>query len=511
MNSFPDLYNAAEDLLGRNLVPERRDRVAFIDSHGRWTYAQVAERSGRFAALLAASGVQREQRVAVCLTDTADFPAAFLGAMQHGAIPIPLNTRLTASDYAWILADSRARALVVSASLWPVFADLVDELPDLEHVWISDGDPSLAEALAAVEPALTFAATRRDDMAFWLYTSGTTGQPKGAVHAHSHLLATADLYAGPILGFTQHDIVYSAAKLYFAYGLGNALTFPMAAGATAVLLEGPPTPEAVFDVLRTHQPTLFFGVPTLFGMLLAKDHLLPIPDELALRLCVSAGEALPETLLDRWRNRVGVDILDGLGSAEALHIFLSNRIGDVRPGTSGRPVPGYRLRLLDDDGEPVPDGQLGNLEISGPTTALMYWNKRAISKDTFRGPWMRTGDKYVRNDDGTYTYGGRADDLMKVGGIWVSPFEVESTLLQHPAVLECGVVAHADHDGLIKPRAFVVLHHGHTGDATLADQLVAFVRSRLAPYKRPRWVVFVDALPKTATGKIRRYKLRDRD
>lgn len=513
---FADACNAAEQLLGRNLTPERRARVAFIDHAGPWTYAALADRCARFAGALAARGVPPEHRVALCLDDTIDFPTAFLGAMQHGAVPIPLNTRLTAKDYAYILADSRARALVVSAGLWPVFAPLLDALPHLEHVFVSTGSGGLvpgqldlADALAEAKPAEGFAATRAGDMAFWLYTSGTTGRPKGAVHAHSHLVATADLYAIPVLALKADDVVFSAAKLFFAYGLGNGLTFPMAVGATTVLLEGRPTAAAVCDVLARHRPTVFYGVPTLYGMLLAADGGLPAPGASSLRICTSAGEPLPAALLDRWRRRTGLDILDGIGSTEALHIYISNRIGEVRPGTTGRVVEGYDVRLVDDAGRPVPDGELGHLEVGGPTTAMMYWNQRERTKATFRGHWMRTGDMYRRDADGYYTYGGRGDDLMKVGGIWVSPFEVEDALLEHPAVLECGVIAHPDHDGLDKPKAFVMLRAGAVADEALGAALIAFVRARLASYKRPRWVTFVDALPRTATGKLQRFKLRD--
>ena len=516
---FADSYNAAEDLLSRNLSPERAGRVAFIDRDGAHTYAELDERSARFAAVLRQLGIEAEQRVALCLTDTVDFPSCFLGAIRAGVIPVPLNTRLTAKDYAYILADSRARALVVSAGLLPQFTPHVDAHPHLRSVVVA-GDPALAEAagatstlstlLAAVSPAREFADTRRDEPCFWLYTSGTTGAPKGVVHLHGHLLETSRRYAQPILGLREDDVVFSAAKLFFAYGLGNALTFPMAVGATAVLLEGPPRPESVSAILKRHQPTVFYGVPTLFGMLLAHDELLPAKDAHRLRLCTSAGEALPPELLRRWRARVGVDILDGLGTTEALHIFISNRLGEVRPGSSGRPVDGYQLRLLREDGQPAAVGELGTLEVRGPTTALMYWNLRERSKQTFRGPWLRTGDKYRVDEEGYLFYGGRADDLLKVGGLWVSPFEVESALLQHDAVLESAVVGHADQDALIKPRAFVVLRPGRDGDRErLARELIDFVRARLADYKRPRWIEFVDALPKTATGKIQRYKLRE--
>jgi len=506
--AFDDAYNAAEDLLGRNLTADRRDRTAFIDGAGAWTYAQLADRAARFAGLLTELGVRPEQRVALILHDTIDFPAAFLGAIQQGAVPIPLNTRLTTKDYRYILADSRAAALVVSSSLTATVAGLDDELDTLGHILVSGEGGDLAGRLEGATPATTFAPTRRGDMAFWLYTSGTTGQPKGAVHAQSHLIDTAELYAQPVLGIRADDVVYSAAKLFFAYGLGNGLTFPMSVGACTVLLEGPPTPQAVTTIMKDHDPTIFYGVPTLFGMLLSKPELLPEAANARLRVCASAGEALPPELLRRWKERMGVDILDGLGSTEALHIFLSNREGEVRPASSGRPVNGYELRLVDDHGHLVKRGEPGHLEVSGPTTAMFYWNQRERTKDTFRGRWMRTGDKYRQDEHGYFHYEGRSDDLMKVGGIWVSPFEVESALLEHEAVLEVAVVGHADDDELIKPKAFVVLNEGREPSDELAQGLIRFVRERLAPYKRPRWVTFLDELPKTATGKIQRFKLR---
>ncbi len=525
---FGDEYNAAADLLDRNAGAERAGHTAFIDNAGAYSYQDLRDRCHRFAHVLGDLGVELEQRVALCLTDTIDLPTCFLGAITAGVVPIPISTRLTAADYLYILADSRARALVISAALYPQIAPHLPALPALRHVIISgppdqalpagaDQHPHLDALMAAHSGPAEVAPTRRDDACFWLYTSGTTGRPKGVIHAHSHLVATAELYAGPTLGLSGDDVVFSAAKLFFAYGLGNALTFPMSVGATAVLLEGPPTPAAVSEILRRHRPTVFYGVPTLFGMLLANEELLPSREQLSLRICTSAGEALPPALLERWRARTGVDVLDGLGSTEGLHIFITNRVGEIRPGSSGRVVPGYDARLVDDDGEPVATGELGHLEVAGPSTALMYWNRRETSQETFRGRWMRTGDRYRQDSDGYYYYGGRADDMLKVGGIWVSPFEVESALLEHPSVLACAVVGARDDDQLIKPKAFVVLSpdQGSLDDGRgedlakdLANELIEFARERLASYKRPRWVEFCTELPTTATGKIQRYKLR---
>ena len=490
-------YNAAADLIGRNLAAGRGAKTAVIDRNGRTSYADIEAATNRFAHALAGLGIRREERILLCLDDSADFHTCFLGAVKAGAVPVPVNTRLTRDDYAFLLRDSRARAAFVSARLAPVFEGLHDRT-------VTDG-AELARLIGGESTAYIPADTAADEICFWLYTSGTTGAPKAAVHPHADMIRTAELYAGPVLGVGEADVLFSAAKLFFAYGLGNALTFPMAAGATAVLLEGPPEPAAVCRLLREARPTIFFGVPTLFAMLLASGEA-PGPGRHALRLSVSAGEALPPEILRRWREAVGVDILDGLGSTEMLHIFISNRVGDIAPGASGRPVDGYEARLVDDDGRVIEEaGALGALEVKGPTAALCYWNRRAQSLETFRGAWTRTGDKYTRDENGVYAYAGRDDDMLKVGGIYVSPFEVEAALLRHDAVLEAAVVGAPDPDGLVKPKAFVVPREGA---AASTRELQDFVRGALAPFKYPRWIEFVDALPKTATGKIQRYKLR---
>ncbi len=511
----PRDYNAAHDLIERNLAAGRAGKTAYLDDSGAYTYGELAERVNRCANALTGLGMRREERVLVCHLDTIDFPSVFLGAIKAGIVPIAANTLLTTADYDYMLRDSRARALVVSAPLYPAFAPLLGKHPHLKHVIVSGasgggdaaGHLSLATLMAEASTSFAAAETTCDDACFWLYSSGSTGAPKGAVHVHSSLILTAELYATPILGIREDDVVFSAAKLFFAYGLGNGLTFPLAVGATAVLMAERPTPAAVFARLRRHQPTIFYGVPTLFAALLASPDL-PKAGELRMRRCTSAGEALPAEIGRRWTEHFGVEILDGLGSTEMLHIFLSNRPGAVRYGTSGMPVPGYELRILDDHGNPVEAGQVGELQIDGPTAAMGYWNNREKTRDTFRGPWTRSGDKYSVDANGCYVYAGRTDDMLKVGGIYVSPIEVESALISHPAVLEAAVIGRADAEELVKPMAFVVLKPGGAGTATLADDLRQHVKERLAPYKYPRWIEFIDELPKTATGKIQRFKLR---
>jgi benzoate-CoA ligase len=509
----PRSYNAAHDLIQRNLQAGRAGKLAFIDDAGACTYGQLDQRSNAFANVLRALGLGIEQRVLLCLHDSIDFPTAFLGAIKAGIVPVPVNTLLTQGDYEYMLADSRARVAVVSAALAPLFEPMLGRLAHLERILVSGGDPqapnSLARHLAQAPGEFAVAPTTCDDPCFWLYSSGSTGAPKGTVHVHASLIQTAELYAQPVLGIEESDVVFSAAKLFFAYGLGNGLTFPMSVGATAVLMAERPTPAAVFAVLRRHRPTIFYGVPTLYAGMLANPQL-PERAEMRLRRCTSAGEALPEQLGKRWSAHFGVDILDGIGSTEMLHIFLSNRPGDLRYGTTGKPVPGYRVRLVDEEGQEVARGEQGELQVDGPTAAALYWNNREKTRATFQGTWTRCGDKYAQDADGYYVYAGRSDDMLKVSGIYVSPIEVESALISHEAVLEAAVVGREDDDRLIKPVAYVVLKSGHAGGAELAEALRRHVKGLLAPYKYPRWIEFVNELPKTATGKIQRFKLRAR-
>ncbi len=499
---IPRDYNAAHDLIERNLKAGRGAKAAFIDDKGSLTYAQLAERANRFGSGLLAMGLRMEDRVLIAMHDTADWPVAFLGAIKAGIIPVAVNTLLTPKDYQYMLADSRAKALVVSEVLLPQFKPILEGLPFLQHVIVAGAQ--FEDLLKQGKSELTPAPTTRDDSCFWLYSSGSTGMPKGTVHAHSSMIETAELYAKGVLGIQESDVVFSAAKLFFAYGLGNSLSFVLAAGATAVLMAERPTPASVFKRLTEKKPTFFYGVPTLYAAMLA-DPAFPKKEDLALRICVSAGEALPPQIAMSFKERTGLDILDGIGSTEMLHIFLSNRPGEFRHGTTGKAVPGYQLRLVDEQGNPVKQGELGELEISGPTSAMYYWNNRTKSRSTFVGAWTKSGDKYLQDADGFYAYGGRTDDMLKVSGIWVSPAEVEAALVGHPAVLEAAVVGKEDEQKLVKPKAYVVLKQGAKASE---DELKAYVKEKLAPYKYPRWIEFAAELPKTATGKIQRFKLR---
>ena len=508
-------FNFADHLLQANVV--RAAKAAFVDDLGSVSYGELTERVRRLAAGLRAIGIKREERVLLLMQDGCDWPVSFLGAIYAGLVPVAVNTLLTADDYAYMLEHSRAQAVLVSGALLPTLtAAMVKSDHEVQKVIVSRPIAPLHPAevefeafLAPQAPQPKPASTNADDPAFWLYSSGSTGRPKGTVHSHANPYWTNELYGKGVLQLRESDVCYSAAKLFFAYGLGNALTFPMAVGATTLLMPDRPTPDACFKRMTGGvgglKPTVFYGAPTGFAGMLAAPTL-PKAGDVALRLVSSAGEALPAELGERFKRHFGVDIVDGIGSTEMLHIFISNRPERVRYGSTGWPVPGYQIELRGDDGKPVADGEPGDLYIHGPSSALMYWGNRAKSADTFQGGWTKSGDKYIRNDDGSYTYGGRSDDMLKVSGIYVSPFEVEATLVQHPAVLEAAVIGVPDAEGLTKTKAFVVIKPG--GEATEAE-LKAFVKDRLAPYKYPRQIEFVPDLPKTATGKIQRFKLRD--
>ncbi|HYS67228.1 MAG TPA: benzoate-CoA ligase family protein [Paraburkholderia sp.] len=509
----PALFNFAAYLFQLNEA--RAAKTAYIDDTGATTYAELEDRARRFASVLRTLGVHPEERVLLVMLDTVELPIAFLGALYAGVVPVVANTLLTAVDYVYMLTHSHARAVIASGALLPNVTQAMDAADHDDCQLIvsqpREGEPLsaplLKDLIDAAVPATKDAATGCDDIAFWLYSSGSTGKPKGTVHTHANLYWTAELYAKPILGIVESDVVFSAAKLFFAYGLGNGLTFPLSVGATAVLMAERPTADAIFKRLVQHRPTVFYGVPTLYSSMLVSPNL-PARADVAMRVCASAGEALPREIGERFTAHFGCEILDGIGSTEMLHIFLSNRAGAVEYGTTGRPVPGYEVELRDELGHPVPDGEVGDLYIKGPSAALMYWSNREKSRATFLGEWIRSGDKYCRLPNGCYVYAGRSDDMLKVSGQYVSPVEVEMVLVQHDAVLEAAVVG-VDHGGLVKTRAFVVLKREFAASEILADELKAFVKGRLAPHKYPRDIVFVDDLPKTATGKIQRFKLRE--
>jgi 4-hydroxybenzoate-CoA ligase len=511
--------NAIDWFIDRHLRDGGGARVAFQDPWRSVTYAELETATRQFAGALQTVGIGRERRIVLLLQDTIDFPIAFWGAMRAGVVPVPVNTLLTPETVAYILEDSRTEAVVMSAGLAASLGATL-RAAGVRHVIVSEPDrPGATPAdanwtefrkfLTSGDPATSTAAASPDEVAFWLYSSGSTGAPKGVRHIHASLRFTAVTYGARVLGIRPDDVMFSAAKAFHAYGLGNSLTFPQSVGATTVFLPGRPTPDAVLQMLRTHSPTLFGGVPTLYAGLLANPYISPGAGSQRLRRCISAGEALPAEIGSRWKSIVGVDILDGIGSTEMLHIFISNRPEDVRYGSSGKPVPGYEGRIVDEHDRPVPHGELGELVVRGDSAADGYWNQRAKSRRTFQGEWTYTGDTYTRDADGYFRFQGRSDEMLKVSGVWVSPFEVEEALISHPAVLEAAVIGRPDRDGLIKPKAFVVLQAPSDIADALVVELQAHVKERIGVWKYPRWIEFVDSLPKTATGKIQRFRLRE--
>ncbi|MGA7001115.1 MAG: benzoate-CoA ligase family protein [Pseudolabrys sp.] len=566
LNELRRPYNAVTDFVDANVARGLGNKIAFIDPERSLTYGGLQARSTRFANALQELGVEHEQRVALLLNDTVDYPVAFWGTIRAGAVAIPLNTYLPHPQYAYILNDCRATALVVDAALadmmWPVLETLprrpivivVGSTNQAPSSWPGLSRPSTSSLLQDVDArdergddgkivggtsqapsswpaghdgrgtvhhfediiakadATPFTAdTLSDEVAFWMYTSGSTGDPKGVKHVHSNLMATAKLFGQGILGIHEDDVVHSASKLFFAYGLGNAMSFPLSVGATAALWPHRPSPEGVFETMRRHRPTIFYGVPSLYTALLSHHELCKGAGSDRLRICVSAGEALPAQIGERWRDTVGVDVLDGLGSTEMLNTFLSNRPTDIRYGSTGKPVPGYDARIVDENGRDLGTDEIGELIVRGPSAGEGYWNQREKSRRTFAGEWTHTGDKYRRDAEGYYYYCGRTDDMFKVSGMWVSPFDVEAALVSHEAVLEAAVIGKEDADGLIKPKAFIVLKNGFKADDLLLETLKVHVKVKAGPWKFPRWIELRSNLPRTATGKLQRFKLREED
>jgi len=509
---IPECFNAATFLLDRHLVEGRGDKAALICQGRSYSYAEVHAQVNRLGNALRELGVEMENRVLLLSPDLPELVFGLLACMKIGAVPIAANILLPSADIGYILADSRAKVAIAHESLAPVVEALRPSLPHLRHLVVVGearrGQLVYRELVAGSSEALEPADTRRDDAAVWQYSSGTTGAPKGIIQMHKNIRWYCHAYGEEFLGITDQDRFLSIAKLFFGYGQGNSLYIPFGAGATTVLMPDRPEPRTVAALATRERPTVFAGVPTAYNALLELPDLTTAYDFHSVRLSLSAGEALPPTVLERWRAAWGVDLVDGIGCTECFHIFISNRPGDVVPGSSGRLVPGFDAKIVDEDGEEVAPGELGNVLIRGGCTAGGYWNQHARSQRTFQGEWVKTGDKFSRDTDGRFWYAGRGDDMIKSGGIWVAPVEVEATLGAHPAVLECGVVGAPDPDNLIKPKAFVTLREGWSPSEELTRELQQFVKERIAPYKRPRWIEYVPELPKTATGKLQRFKLR---
>jgi 4-hydroxybenzoate-CoA ligase len=512
-------YNAASDMIDANVARGLADKVAFTDPDRSITYGELQARTSRWARALQTLGIHPEERIALLLPDTVDYPVAFWGAIRAGIVVVPVNPLLTPEQCAYVLSDSRASLMITTAPLVKIVHPILDRLPNLRAIVVAAGleDSALVagvrvcdfEEILAGESGDPFVAnTNSDEVAFWLYTSGSTGDPKGVKHVHTSPMTTAQLMGKGVLGIREGDVVFSAAKLFFAYGLGNAMSFPMSVGASAVLWPQRPTPDAVFEIMRRHRPSLFFAVPSLYAALLAHKEICRGAGSDRLRLAISAGEALPSHIGERWRSLVGVDVLDGIGSTEMLQTFVSNRPDDICYGSSGKPVPGYEVKIVDENGREQAAGAVGELVVRGPSAGEGYWNQRAKTRRTFVGEWTYTGDKYRCDERGYFHYCGRTDDMFKVSGMWVSPFDVEAALTSHEAVLEAAVIGKEDVDGLIKPKAFIVLQNGYAADERLLENLKLHVKERAGPWKYPRWIDIRSDLPRTATGKVQRFKLR---
>ncbi|MCD4720870.1 MAG: benzoate-CoA ligase family protein [Desulfobacula sp.] len=505
-----EYFNAADYFVDRNIREGRKDKVAVLCEDRQMTYGRLEKEVNRFGNSLLSSGIRLEDRVAMLMLDTEFYPVVFFGSIKAGAVPICLNTLMRSKDYSYFLNDSRARVLVVDEALYPNIEEIKTELKFLERIIIVNGDQNVTgttgyDAFVCDQPdSLDPAQTCPDDACFWLYSSGSTGKPKGTVHLQHDMLFSVETYGKQVLKVKEDDICFSAAKLFFAYGLGNGLYFPFSVGATTVLMPERPTPESVYRTIALHQPSLFFGVPTLYGAMLAEEGKVN-----GVRLCISAGEALPADIFYRWKDRFNLDILDGIGSTEIVHIYISNRVDEIRPGSTGQLVPGYEGKVVDDDFNELPQGEVGTVLIKGDSTAAYYWNKHDKTKEAMMGEWFNTDDKFFVDEEGFYYYVGRSNDMLKVGGIWVSPIEVEACLIGHPSVLECAVVPGRDEENLVKPCAYIVLNKDFSPSDELEKEIKTYVKKELAHYKYPRWIYFVEDLPKTPTGKIKRFELKD--
>ena len=508
-------YNITSKLVDENVERGNADKIAIYCRDKTYTYREIQVYVNRVGNALHILGVHQDERVMLVMKDTPEAVACFYGAIKIGAIPILVNYMYTSDDFRYLLNDSRARTLIADEE----FIETIEQWQEKHHylkTTVIVGKPRQASHISFYDivnrcsDKLEVAHTTIDDAAFWNYTSGSTGTPKGAVHLQHDIFTCIDNYAVGVLGLTSNEILFSASKVFFAYGLGNTIFYPFGVGAATILLPDRPLPATIFETINKYRPTVFFGVPTLYASLLQVENAEQKYDLSSLRICTSAGEALPKEIYFAWKKRFGLDILDGIGSTEILHIFISNRPGDVRPGSSGKLIQGYSARIIDEAENDVPDGEVGTLHIKGESIAAFYWRHHEKTKSSMLGQWFNTGDQYYRDKEGYYYYCGRGDDMLKVGGIWVSPIEVEEALLSHPAVFQAAVVAKHDANNLIKPKAFVVLQKGHEPSEALGKEIQLFVKQSIAPYKFPRWIEFVQTLPMTETGKIQRFKLRER-
>ncbi len=505
-----ELFNAADYFVDRHIREGRTNKIAVLCEDRQMTYGRLAKEVNRFGNALISLNVRMEERVAMLMLDTELYPVVFFGAIKSGAIPICLNTLMRPKDYQYFLNDSRARVLIVDESLYPNIEEIKQNLLFLRNIIIINGkdkkqDTILYEELINNESdSLEAAPTCPDDACFWLYSSGSTGKPKGTVHLQHDMLFSVQTYGKQVLKIKENDICFSAAKLFFAYGLGNGCYFPFSVGATSVLMPERPTPESVYKTISTHKPTIFFGVPTLYGAMLAQEK----GKMDGVHTCISAGEALPAEIFHKWKERFNIEIMDGIGSTELVHIYISNRRNNIKPGSTGQIVPGYEAKIVDSNFNEVKKGEIGTVLIKGDSTAAYYWNKHEKTKQAILGEWFNTDDKFFIDEDGFFHYVGRTNDMLKVGGIWVSPIEVEACLIKHPAVLESAVVPSMDKENLVKPCAYIVLNKGFSPSQSLEQEIKEYVKKELAHYKYPRWVYFVDDLPKTATGKVKRFELK---